>query len=127
MHACMYLRPSAGLIDIVMAHDIAVINHGEIIACDKTKNLIKLFGERQLIITANHISSALMQKLKVLSSNCEVVNGNKHSKIKIRYKYEDMPLGGILAFCMENKIEIIDIQTKESDLEDIFKLLIKSV
>ena len=110
-----------------LCDEIAVINHGEIIAADKTKNLIKLFGERQLIITTNVLAADIKASLQKLLGDIKVITGAKYCKIKIKYKYEDMPLSDILAFCTKYKINIIDIQTQESDLEDIFKILVNSV
>ena len=54
-----YLEEAEQLCD-----NIAVINHGEIIASDKTKNLKKIFGERQLVISLSLLNDKMISKLK---------------------------------------------------------------
>ncbi len=114
-----YLEEAEQLCD-----NIAVINHGEIIASDKTINLKKIFGERQLVISVNHLDDYLIKETKAKFSDCIIDSSSDVSTIAIKYKYDDLPLEGLIKFCSDKNINIIDIQTKESDLEDIFKKLI---
>ncbi|MDC0857128.1 ABC transporter ATP-binding protein [Rickettsiales bacterium] len=114
-----YLEEAEQLCD-----NIAVINHGEIIASDKTKNLKKIFGERQLVISLSLLNDNMLSKFKESFPDCSISNSNDLSIISIKYKYDELPLEGLIKFCSKNKINIIDIETKESDLEDIFKKLI---
>ncbi|MBL6784898.1 MAG: ABC transporter ATP-binding protein [Rickettsiales bacterium] len=115
-----YLEEAEQLCD-----NIAVINNGEIIAKDKTSNLKKIFGEKELIISIDKISDQKESKLTKIFDDFRIIKSANHTKLSVKYKYNDLPLSGIIDFCTKNNIKIIDVETQESDLEDIFKKLIK--
>jgi len=94
---------------------IAVINHGELVACDKKTNLLRSFDSKQLVITpAKPIAEipAALQKWK-----SEI---NSEGKLLINYKPSKDGLQDIFDAVRASNIGITDLTTREADLEDIF-------
>lgn len=112
-----YLEEAEELCD-----EIAVINHGQVIANDSKENLMKILSSKELIVSAGHeIAPDLLSKLsdfraKLLASD----------KISLTYDPEKIAVEKILRIIFDSKINITDISTKQPDLEEIFKHLIKS-
>ncbi len=112
-----YLEEAEELCD-----EIAVINRGQVIACDRKENLMKLLSSKELIITAVDAINADVASffpdlaIKILPEN----------KISITYDPEQNEVEKILRIISDARIQIKDISTKQPDLEEIFKHLIKS-
>ncbi len=111
-----YLEEAEELCD-----EIAVINHGKVISHDKKENLMKILSQKELIIT-----SPSEIKINTTESQELTIKNIAPDRISITYDPEKIAVEKILRFAFENKIEIGDIQTKQPDLEEIFKHLIKS-
>jgi ABC-2 type transport system ATP-binding protein len=111
-----YLEEAEELCD-----EIAVINHGSVIAHDKKDNLMKLLSSKELIISANEKISFDSDSLQ----NC-VIKNLSNDRISITYDPAKIAVEKILKAISDSKIQIQDIQTKQPDLEEIFKHLIKS-
>jgi len=113
-----YLEEAEELCD-----EIAVINHGKVIANDKKENLMQLLSRKELIITGNncHQKSALDFKEADV-----VVRNLAENKISITYDPQKIEVEKILKNISSTKIEIKDISTKQPDLEEIFKFLVQS-
>ncbi len=111
-----YLEEAEELCD-----EIAVINHGEVIAHDRKENLMKLLSSKELIITtlSDVTNIEFLGKLPQLRSKLLA-----HDKISITYDPEKIEMEKILQTISDNKIQIRDISTKQPDLEEIFKHLI---
>ena len=112
-----YLEEAEELCD-----EIAIINHGQVIAHDRKENLMKLLSRKELIINANSAIKAdflnLPAELKI-----KILAGDK---ISITYDPEKIEVEKILHILSDNKIQIRDISTQQPDLEEIFKFLVKS-
>jgi ABC-2 type transport system ATP-binding protein len=112
-----YLEEAEELCD-----EIAVINHGQVIAHDRKENLMKLLSSKELIISFSEnirpdIVAILPQlKTKMLASD----------KISITYDPEKTEVEKILRIISDSKIPIRDISTQQPDLEEIFKHLVRS-
>lgn len=106
-----YLEEAEKLCD-----EIAVINHGEVIANDRKENLMKLLSSKELIIeSVDEINSDLSAiGAKILDKN----------RISITYDPMKIEVEKILQNISANKIRIKDISTKQPDLERIFRHLI---
>jgi ABC-2 type transport system ATP-binding protein len=112
-----YLEEAEQLCD-----EIAIINKGKLIACDKKQNLMNLLSTKQLVITFskpidnnifNHINS-----IQITNNNsCEVV---------ISYDPQKIQVANILQSLASFNAQINDISTKQPDLEEIFKHIIKN-
>jgi len=109
-----YLKEAENLCD-----QIAVINSGKVIACDKKRNLLKILDEKEL-----HIEfSESEQKLPDLIKKLCIKKTNK--KIILKFKKSEISTAEIIKMLVEKKIKLKEISTKESDLEDIFIKLLK--
>ena len=108
----------------LMANRIAVINNGKILLIDKKDNLIDRMSKKTLIIHTNSkinkIDKAL-GKFKLRISN---------DKKNLEYDYSpNKKKTGITTLLNEIKktgIELIDVQTKQSNLEQIFVEILKN-
>lgn len=112
-----YLEEAEELCD-----EIAVINHGKVIAIDKKKNLMQLLNQKDLIIT---FASAIDEKKLQLPQGVEIKASGEH-QISISYDPAKIPVDKILNSVSNVGVEIKDISTKQPDLEEIFKYLVKA-
>jgi ABC-2 type transport system ATP-binding protein len=110
-----YLEEAEELCD-----EIAVINRGEVIACDSKKNLMQILSGKELIISTNNNNC----DLGFLSGIDVVARFSKDGKLIISYDPKKVAAEEILKKIAENKISISDISTKQPDLEEIFKHLV---
>lgn len=112
-----YLEEAEELCD-----EIAIINHGQVIACDRKENLMKLLSSKEITITCSSainidaLSSLAVSKTRTISPE----------KISITYDPKKIEVERILRVISDQQIHIQDIQTQQPDLEEIFKFLIKS-
>jgi ABC-2 type transport system ATP-binding protein len=111
-----YLQEAQELCD-----EIAVINHGTIIACDKKENLMNILSAKELII----LPESAPENLDFLNEIAVEAKFSKDGKIIIAYDPQKLGVETILKKITENKISICDISTKQPDLEEIFKHLIQ--
>lgn len=112
-----YLEEAEELCD-----EIAVINHGAVIARDRKENLMKLLSSKEMIITAaDEISTGALSAFSELKAKIIAKD-----KISITYDPDKIAVEKILRSCFDAKIQIKDILTSQPDLEEIFKHLIKS-
>lgn len=112
-----YLEEAEELCD-----EIAIINHGQVIACDRKENLMNVLSSKELIISC--VDEITAQTL-ALFPNLQTKLLAK-DKISITYDPEKIAVAKILHTISDNKIQIKDISTKQPDLEEIFKHLIKA-
>lgn len=108
-----YLEEAEELCD-----EIAVINKGELIACDKKENLMKLLSRKELIISTNQNTINFSNNLP----DIEVKFLN--NKISITYDPEKIEVEKILKEITNSNVVIKDIITQQPDLEEIFKHII---
>ncbi len=112
-----YLEEAEELCD-----EIAVINHGQVIAHDRKENLMKVLSSKDLIISAvDEINSDALANFAGLTTKVLAKD-----KISITYDPEKVQVEKILRHCSDAKIQIKDISTSQPDLEEIFKHLIRS-
>lgn len=111
-----YLEEAEELCD-----EIAIINHGEMVVCDKTPNLLNQLDEKMVVI------SPVMPIIEIPASLLEIgAKLNSEGAIIINFSPSKISVGKILDIIGATSIEIADLKTEESDLEDIFIQLTKS-
>jgi ABC-2 type transport system ATP-binding protein len=110
-----YLEEAEELCD-----EIAVINRGEVIACDKKENLMKILSAKELIIATENLPTNF-DFLTTISVGGRI---SKDGKLIISYDPQKVAVEKILKTISENKISICDISTKQPDLEEVFKHLV---
>lgn len=111
-----YLEEAEELCD-----EIAIINHGEVVAHEPTKQLLSRIDEKEILITVSETLTAVPEKLTPYHSELKGPN-----MIGVKISRDTTTVGEILSACSEAKLSITDISTAESDLEDIFLQLTSS-
>lgn len=106
-----------------MADRVAVINHGEIILVEETRNLMQKLGRKQMTL---HLHEPLAEIPSRLSRFGLELNGDGS---EIIYTYDtQQDHTGITTLLSELKaagVEFKDLQTTQSSLEDIFVDIVK--
>jgi ABC-2 type transport system ATP-binding protein len=97
---------------------IAIIDHGRLVACDTTEALKRHFDEKSLRVSLAETLAAPPAALAGLAPELE----DGHVLV-FRYKPSRMQAGSILAAVQAAGLSIVDVSTRESDLEDIFLTL----
>lgn len=111
-----YLEEAEELCD-----EIAIINNGELVICEKTPTLLKQLDEKMVVIQP-------VSKIETLPDSISDIGGklNENGEIVIHFSPSTITVGDILKKIAATTIEIADLRTEESDLEDIFLQLTKS-
>ena len=105
-----YLEEAEELCD-----EIAIINHGEVVACDSTENLLGQLDEKVITIRPTTPLSSIPENLQNIGASL-----NKAGEIVVQFNPSKLSIGQILQNVQKDSIEIADLSTQESDLEDIF-------
>ncbi len=96
---------------------IAVIDHGQIVANDSKKNLLKQLDSKQLVITPTAPLNEIPEGLS--KYNAKLADGT----LVIDYQPSKTSFDQIFSSLAAANISISDLTTHEADLEDIFKQL----
>jgi ABC-2 type transport system ATP-binding protein len=94
---------------------IAIINHGKLIACDTTAALLARLDSKEIVFI---VGSDLSEPPHELARWDATLIGPR--RLRLRYRPSATKVGEILAVLRAAGIEVIDISTLETDLEDIF-------
>jgi ABC-2 type transport system ATP-binding protein len=111
-----YLEEAEELCD-----EIAIINHGELVICEKTPALLRQVDEKMVVIDPASPIEKIPDTIRDLGGKL-----NEEGAIVIHFSPSSLSVGQILDKISETDIEIADLKTEESDLEDIFLQLTKS-
>ncbi|MDY0873392.1 ABC transporter ATP-binding protein [Dongia rigui] len=105
-----YLEEAEELCD-----NIAIINHGKVIACEPTAQLLGRLDSKEVVIT---LASDLATAPASLAEFHPQMLGPR--RLKLHYRPSQAKVGAILDAIRRAELEIVDLSTLESDLEDIF-------
>ncbi|HEY4134454.1 MAG TPA: ABC transporter ATP-binding protein [Alphaproteobacteria bacterium] len=94
---------------------IAIIDRGEVVACDTTSALLHRLDRKELIVTAADDISAVPAGLERFA-----VELLPPRRLSFRYQPSRTQIGEIFAAMRDAGIVIADVTTEESRLEDIF-------
>ena len=103
-----------------MCDRIAIIDKGNLVALDTTKNLLKRIKTKKINLKVKNIS--LNENLLMKDINFKI---NSKNSIVITYEKNSLDFGEIVNYLNQNNIEIEDISTEDGDLEDVFVQLTK--
>lgn len=111
-----YLEEAEALCDT-----IAIIDKGQVVCCEPTQALIARIAEKKLIIRTVRPVTRATAAIEGLKAEITESGG-----IAIQYNPLEARVMDILDRVRESGIEIADISTEESDLEDVFLQLTSS-
>ena len=94
---------------------IAIINHGEVVACEPTKQLLKRIDEKEVIIEVAETLDAVPATLASFTADVREKN-----KLAVQLSQATGNVGQVLRAVQDAGLTINDISTNETDLEDIF-------
>ena len=106
-----------------IADRVAVINNGEMIIVDDTKNLIKSMGQKTLTIDLHEMINILPESLA--QYDLEIMNNG----LSINYRYDTQSkqtgITSLLQDMKESGLKLKDLKTEQSSLENIFVELVR--
>lgn len=94
---------------------IAVINHGEVVACDKKSTLLRSFDSKQLVLSLSQPLSEPPAALARWSASFDA-----EGKLILSFKPSKEGVQEILDAVRACGLHVRDITTREADLEDVF-------
>ena len=97
---------------------IAIINHGQVIANESKKSLMKRFDNKELVIRLASELAAIPASLEEFAAHL-----NEHGELVLRYPPSRFTVPHMLARVKDAGLEVADLATREADLEDVFRSL----
>jgi len=105
-----YLEEAQELCD-----SIAIINHGQLVANDSTKNLLRRIENKKIVLTIDRDLDVLPDNLRGLGF--ELIG---QRQLSLAYQPSKVMVGQMIMAVQVNGYAITDLSTEETDLEDIF-------
>ena len=103
-----------------MCNRIGILNKGNLVALDGTKNLISKIQTKKVTFNLDKsvkINNYELDSLKVLSF--------KKNEISFSYEKNKIKIEEIINLVQKNNVKILDMSTEDGDLEDVFLGLTK--
>ena len=94
---------------------LAIINRGEVVACDDKRTLMRGFDSKRLVVSVKEPAPELPEPLR--EAGWEKLDA---TTLRISYKPSRTDIEGLLSMVRASGYAIHDISTKETDLEDVF-------
>ncbi len=94
---------------------IAIINHGRVIACDRTENLLAQLDNKELTLILDRDLEAVPATLAEHAPQLAAPR-----RLVFQYRASESQVSQILAAVAAAGLTIVDMTTEETDLEDIF-------
>ena len=104
-----------------MCDRIAILNKGNMVALDSTKNLLDKIQTKKVTIKTDKkikIKDDDLESLKILS--------NLENEVCLSYEKSKINMEELITLIKKDNVKIKDISTDDADLEDVFLRLIKS-
>ena len=111
-----YLEEAEELCD-----QIAIINHGEVVVNDSTPHLLGRLDSKRVTITIDRDLAEVPASMTSHGWNLTTPR-----QMTVVYQPSKHSIGNLLMSAQLNGLTIIDLSTKETDLEDIFLQLTRS-
>ena len=93
---------------------IAIINRGEVVACEPTRTLLKRLDTRNVVVTPETPQDVLP------TLNGFTVGARPHGAFVVTYRTGESSVEQVLAAVRAAGVTIKDIATEDPDLEDVF-------
>jgi len=104
-----------------MCDRIAILNKGNIVALDSTKNLLDRIQTKKVTFKTDKIIDIKDEDLESLKIVSKLDN-----EICVSYEKSKIHMEELINLIKKNNVKIIDISTDDGDLEDVFLRLIKN-
>ena len=104
-----------------LCEKIAILNKGELIACNDTSDLLARVNLKIINIKYSNLN---LKKIDLPDKAS--LKENKNQKLSISYDRNEIKTDQLLDCLRTQGIEIIDLSTEEADLADVFRLLTKN-
>ncbi len=104
-----------------MSDRIAIINKGNLVALESTKNLLNKIKTKKIVFKVNKLIDLSKKKISDLS-----FSSNSNNEIIISYERNKHKIEDIIDIIKSEGVEIIDISTDDGNLEDVFIQLTKN-
>ena len=101
---------------------IAIINHGRLIADKPTRELVGMARDKAVVLTLANDVDTLPHH-----GSFEKVEHSGPREITISYDKDKANAGDVLAAAAAAGLSIVDVSTREADLEDVFVQLTRAV
>ena len=104
-----------------MCNRIGILNKGNLVALDSTKNLLNKIQTKKVTFKINgriEIRDNVLDSLKIIS--------NEENEICVSYEKSKINIEEIINLIKKTNVQIYDISTDDGDLEDVFLLLTKN-
>jgi ABC-2 type transport system ATP-binding protein len=111
-----YLEEAEELCD-----QIAIINHGEVVAHEPTSDLLARIDEKELILDVGDLKGKIPEELNQFNTHIM-----EDGRLSIQINKSTTTVHDILGAVSNSGLHIRDIKTHETDLEDIFLQLTQS-
>jgi ABC-2 type transport system ATP-binding protein len=94
---------------------IAIINHGRLIANETTRTLVNMALEKAVEVTVDR------DILRLPDAGCfEKIEQKGDRTLAITYRKDKVNAGEVLAALQREGLGLVDVSTREADLEDVF-------
>jgi len=100
---------------------IAILNKGNLIALDTTKNLLEKIETKKITFKTSNGKTFNKKNLNGIK-----IYSNIKNEIVVYYERKKHKIGEIIEIIKKEGVEIIDISTDDGDLEDVFIQLTKN-
>ncbi|HYC03899.1 MAG TPA: ABC transporter ATP-binding protein [Azospirillaceae bacterium] len=100
---------------------IAIINHGQVVACDSTRALVGRLDRKELAVTPDRDLETVPATLAGFEAR---LDGPR--RLVVTFQPTRTKVGEILAAIIAAGVTIVDLTTVESDLEDLFLEMTRS-
>jgi ABC-2 type transport system ATP-binding protein len=99
---------------------IAIINHGKVVANEPTKTLLSRAQEKNVVVT---VDRDLTEVPANICFDRVTLEGTRN--LAITYQKDKVNAGEVLAALQRDGLGIVDVVTREPDLEDVFLSLVR--
>ena len=104
-----------------MCDRIGILNKGNLVALDTTKNLLKKIQTKVVKFSVNKkvdINNDSLKSINILS--------NEENELVVSYEKNSLNISEIMKFINEQNVKLSDISTDDANLEDVFIRLTKN-
>lgn len=106
-----YLEEAEQLCDTV-----AIINHGQVIAKDTTRQLMKSFDSKELVLSLKQPLTQLPHALDAFEARVD-----DDGALVVRFAPSKVSAMDVLSRVRSGGLDVVDITTRDADLEDVFR------